>query len=126
MVISLGSRSPALEIEHAQETSAVQEERRRRLPAFSDRTLVFASLAVVGVGFAVLAFTWGQVAGEALVARQLPYIVSGGLTGLALVVVGTALCVVAAWRAERQADQWELERICSLVREVADSVRAGR
>lgn len=126
MVISLGSRSSALEIEQAQEATAVEQARRRRLPAFSDRTLVFGSLAVVGMGFAVLAFTWGQVAGEALVARQLPYIVSGGLTGLALVVVGTALCVVGAWRAERQADQWELERICALVREVADSVRTGR
>lgn len=94
-----------------------------RLLALSDKTLVFASLAVVVVGFAVLAVTWGQVAGEVNVARQLPYVVSGGLTGLALVVVGTALGVVAGWRAERQADQFELERVCALVRELADALR---
>jgi|SRR5687767_12530668 len=125
MVISLESRSPALEVERP-DTSVVEAESRRRLPVVGDRTLVFGSLGVVGLGFAVLAFTWGQVAGEAIVARQLPYVVSGGLTGLALVVVGTALCVVVAWRSERRADQWELERICALVRELSDELRADR
>lgn len=124
MVISLESRS-SLEVER-QDPAVVQAEGRRRFPVLGDRTLVFGSLGLVGLGFAVLAFTWGQVAGEAIVARQLPYVVSGGFTGLALVVVGTALCTVSAWRAERRADQWELERICALVQELTEDLRAGR
>lgn len=95
-----------------------------RFLAVNDRTLVFGALSVVMVGFAFLGFTWGQVAGEAIVARQLPYVVSGGFAGLALVIIGTAVGVVASWRAERQADQFELERMCALMGELADILRS--
>lgn len=50
------------------------------------------------VGFVLIAIAWRQVAAETNVALQLPYLVSGGLTGLALVMVGVTVINVAAKR----------------------------
>ena len=50
------------------------------------------------VGFVLIAIAWRQVAAETNVALQLPYLVSGGLAGLALVMVGVTVINVAAKR----------------------------
>lgn len=71
----------------------------------------YGSTAVVVLGFGVLAFTWGRVAGEVQLHRQLPLLVSGGLTGLALVFMGTAALVVHAWRTESDRQRREIQRI---------------
>jgi hypothetical protein len=81
---------------------------------------VYAGLGLVALGFAVLAYTWGQVAAEVLVAKQLPYVVSGGLSGLGLVVVGTAVLTAQVWYTDNQRQRRELERIDAMVRSLAD------
>lgn len=53
------------------------------------RPLIGWVLAAVGV--IVIIVGWFGVSGEALVAKQLPYLISGGLGGVALVGVGAAL-----------------------------------
>jgi hypothetical protein len=55
-------------------------------------------LAAVGLVFIVVA--WSQVANEANVARQVPYLVSGGILGLALVIIGVTTVNVASKRRE--------------------------
>ena len=47
-------------------------------------------------GFGLIAFTWWKVSDLTNIAQQLPYFVSGGLTGLGLVIVCAALLVVEA------------------------------
>ena len=71
---------------------------------------VYVGIAFCLAGFGLLAYTWGRVADEVQVYRQLPYLVSGGFTGLALVLIGVTVVNVAAKRAdaadrERQHDQ---------------------
>src|ERR671922_302657 len=52
-------------------------------------------------GFIVIALGWNGMAREACPDCQLPYIVSGGAGGVALVLFGVALLVLAQLRAER-------------------------
>jgi hypothetical protein len=71
--------------------------------------LVYTGVVLIVAGFAVLAFAWSRVAGTAIVALQLPYLVSGGFAGLGLVIVGVLLMYLAvkrrdAWQRERRLD----------------------
>lgn len=49
---------------------------------------IWLGIAIAIVGFALILVAWGQVAGESQVYLQLPYVVSAGLVGLGLVMVG--------------------------------------
>lgn len=45
---------------------------------------------LAGLGLLALFLGWYGVSGQALTAKQLPYLVSGGLTGIALIVLAAA------------------------------------
>lgn len=62
---------------------------------------------LVGGGVLLLVLGWYGVSGEALTAKQLPYLVSGGLGGVALVVLAAALLMTQD--ARRQLDR--LDRV---------------
>src|SRR3954451_8641010 len=64
---------------------------------------IFAGLGLVVLGGVVLLVAWGRTAGEHNVALQLPYVVSGGFIGLALVAVGLIVVSVAAKAADAAA-----------------------
>lgn len=61
-------------------------------------TPTYVGIGITVVGFMLIAVAWGQVAGETNVALQMPYLVSGGLFGIALVLVGLTVVNVAAKR----------------------------
>lgn len=96
-----------------------------RLPRLerSSPTLTWIGLAITALGFAVIAFSWGKVAALLDVSLQLPYVVSGGLTGMALVMVGLTTVNVAARRqdaAERARQHEELQAVLRELRETLD------
>ena len=62
-------------------------------------------------GFLVIFFGWNGAASNNFVPAQFPYLVSGGIAGLALVVVGAALLVVQTQRADRARVEAVLERL---------------
>jgi hypothetical protein len=62
---------------------------------------------LVGAGLLLLVLGWYGVSGESLTAKQLPYLVSGGLGGVALVVLAAALLMTQD--AGRQLDR--LDRV---------------
>jgi hypothetical protein len=55
----------------------------------------------IAAGAIVLLIGWLGVSAQTLVAKQLPYLVSGGLGGLVLVGVGVGLLVAEDLREER-------------------------
>jgi hypothetical protein len=61
-------------------------------------TPTFLGLGLIAAGFIAIGIAWRQVAVETQVALQLPYLISGGLFGLALVIVGATAVVVSAKR----------------------------
>lgn len=82
------------------------------------RTILGWGLIVVGGVFIVLG--WFGVSGDPHVARQLSYLASGGLGGLACVLVGIGLLLSEDMRADRR----RLGRIEAAVLEVQDLLRA--
>jgi hypothetical protein len=62
------------------------------------RLAIGVAAATVVVGFALIAFGGAQTHSRTDVAAQAPYVVSAGLTGLALVAIGAGLVVVLVLR----------------------------
>jgi len=60
-----------------------------------------AGLALVAVGLAVIGIAYNAVASQTSLLAQLPYLVSGGLIGISLVIVGSAVLVVNSAREDR-------------------------
>jgi hypothetical protein len=73
------------------------------------------------VGFLLVFLGWNGAASYDRVSAQIPYVVSGGLAGLALVVLGTGLIIVQSHRADRAA----LEATLLDLRDVLDRLAAG-
>lgn len=63
---------------------------------------VWFGLVVVAAGFVAIFYSWGKVAGLVNVAQQIPYVVSGGLAGLGLIIVGVTIVDVAVRRQDSQ------------------------
>jgi len=102
--------TPAPEPERtAPSRTALSRARRIKLASWlapTSNAAVYAGLALIVIGFALLAWTWSRVAGTAIVALQLPYLASGGFSGLGLLVVGTLLIYLGV----KRRDSWNRER----------------
>jgi len=84
--------------------------------------LTWIGLVIAAAGFAVIAFAWGKVAGLLDVSLQLPYVVSGGLTGLALVMVGMTAVNVAARRQDATERARQIENLQAVLRELRETL----
>ena len=92
------------------------------LPALSP-VPTYVGIAVAALGFVLIAFAWGKVAGIAdNVALQLPYLVSGGLTGLGLVMVGVTIVNVAAKRRDAQERQQQTQLLADALTELRNAL----
>lgn len=58
----------------------------------------FVGVVTVAAGFVLIGIAWAQIAGLTVVSLQMPYLVSAGFTGLALVMVGLIVVNVSAKR----------------------------
>lgn len=58
-----------------------------------ERTYLLVGMGVAVVGLVVILIGWWGASGTAIVAEQIPYLISGGLLGLGLVIIGGALFV---------------------------------
>lgn len=89
------------------------------------RLPTYVGVVVTAVGFALIALAWAKIAALTDVALQLPYLVSAGLTGLALVMVGLIVINIAAKRqdaAERARQMQALnESLSELAAAIADA-----
>lgn len=68
----------------------------------------------VGLGLLALLIGWYGVSGSAIVAKQLPYVVSGGLLGVALVVLGARFLLLQ----DLHRDSGRLDRLETMVLEL--------
>jgi hypothetical protein len=57
----------------------------------NERKLLVLGVALIAAGIALVLGGWYGASGEATIAEQFPYLISGGVFGLALVITGAAL-----------------------------------
>lgn len=86
---------------------------------------IWAGLVVCAVGFGLIAYTWGRVAALLNVALQLPYIVSGGFTGLGLILVGLTIINVASKRQDAAERTRQLTELRELLAEMRAAMEDG-
>lgn len=87
--------------------------------------LFYAGIALLLGGFALVALTWLQTSTRGSVAFQVPYLVSGGLTGLGLIVLGALAINVQVKRQESAVRQQQMERLTAIMLAVAEHVAPG-
>lgn len=58
-------------------------------------------IALAAVGILAIAFGWNGAAGQLSTLAQIPYILSGGLIGIAFVILGAAMLIVQNNREDR-------------------------
>jgi hypothetical protein len=68
-----------------------------------------AGLLLAAIGLAAIGFGWNGAASQLTLIGQLPYILSGGLVGVSLVILGAAMLVVTGARDDRAALEAKLD-----------------
>lgn len=86
--------------------------------------------AKLGVGFALAGFIlvflgWNGAASSDRVPSQFPYLISGGLAGLCLVVVGAALIIAETGRDDRDRLRAEIEELRTAIGGMGSSSSNG-
>lgn len=95
-----------------------------RVPALRPLSPVptYIGIAIAAAGFVLILIAWGKVAGLTNVALQMPYLVSGGLTGLALVMVGVTTVNVAAKRRDAVLREQQTALLADALRELSNAL----
>ena len=99
-----------------------------RVPALRPLSPVptYLGIAVAAIGFVLVLFAWGQSAGETNVALQIPYLISGGMVGLGLIMVGVTIVTVAAKRRDAMLREQQNELLASALRELSSALDPDR
>jgi len=84
-----------------------------------------AGLALVAVGLVVIGVAYNSVASQTTLLGQVPYVVSGGLVGIALVIVGAAVLVVNSAREDRAMLEQKLDQLTDAVLALGGGVAPG-
>lgn len=85
----------------------------------------YTAAALVGLGVILIFMAWDGAASFAYVPAQIPYMVSGGLGGLALVGAGLVLVRVAEARKDNAELRSRLDELTLAVRELGQTRAAG-
>lgn len=70
------------------------------------------------LGFALIGLAWNGAAGIGAVEAQMPYLISGGLTGLAFVFFGTASMVIRVIRRGQARQEEQMQDLIASIRKM--------
>jgi hypothetical protein len=95
----------------------------RRLQA--EQLLAIASAFLLPLGLAMILLSWYGASHTPYLFEQVPYLISGGLLGLGLALVG-GLVYFGSWIARGAAEQRRQgEQVVALLRDIRDEMRSG-
>lgn len=95
---------------------------RARLAVVANSTAaVWAGVVLLAAGFTLIFYSWARVAGKLNVAEQLPYVVSGGISGLGLIIVGITVADVATRRQDRFERRHQIAQLDRALDELHDA-----
>jgi hypothetical protein len=69
------------------------------------------AIVLLGLGLLSIGLAWNGAAGTTLLQDQFAFLISGGLIGLSLVIVGSALMVLQGYREERARLEAKLDQL---------------
>lgn len=78
-------------------------------------------MSVIGLGFLVILFAWNGAAGLDYAQGQLPYLISGGVGGLSLVIIGSTLLLAESNRRDRAILEQQLSEVIVAVQRLAST-----
>lgn len=83
----------------------------------------YLGVAVAAVGFVLMGVAWARVAGLVDVWKQMPYLLSAGLPGLGLVMVGLVIVNVSARRQDAAARARQMATLTDALHELQRTLR---
>jgi len=89
-------------------------ERAREFAGDPFRRSLIISIALILGGFIAIGLAWHGAARSLIVAEQLPFLVSGGVGGLALIGAGAGVLAVQSSRYWNARERKQLDRLISL------------
>lgn len=78
-------------------------------------TATYVGIALCVVGFTLIALAWNGAAEIDFIQGQFPFFLSGGLTGIGLIVVGVTIMVIEAMRRDGELRTLEIERLTASI-----------
>lgn len=98
-----------------------------------ERRLHAAGIVLACAGFAVIGLGWWGASGTKYVYQEIPYVISGGIFGAALVIVGAILFarysaarLMRFWLARLVADQQvQTDRVVEAIAALTEAVKSG-
>lgn len=88
--------------------------------------LVYAGVALVALGIALVGYTWLRVSGLLSVPLQLPYVASSGFSGVGLVVVGSLVVNVTTKRRDAAERARRLDELSLLLVAISNAIDERR
>jgi hypothetical protein len=76
-------------------------------------TATYVGIALCVVGFALIAISWNFAAEIDFIQGQFPYFLSGGLTGIGLILVGVTIMVIETLRRDAEVRAVEIGRLAA-------------
>lgn len=81
----------------------------------SEKSTTYLAVALIGGGFLLIVLAWNGAAGLDFVQGQIPYLISGGVSGLGLVLSGLALIVIQELRKSSATVEARLDELVEVV-----------
>ena len=82
----------------------------------STKTTTYLSTALIVGGFLLIALAWNGAASEFLVDKQIPFLVSGGMTGIGMIMAGCTLALVQELRKSTAEVAGHVDRLTAVMR----------
>jgi hypothetical protein len=86
-------------------------DRLREIAGDPFRRSIVISIALILAGFVAIGLAWRGAARSLIVAEQLPFLVSGGVGGLALIAAGAGMLAVQSSRYWNARERKQLDRL---------------
>jgi hypothetical protein len=82
------------------------------------QTATYVGLALAGLGFLLIGLAWDGAAEVDYIQGQFPYLISGGLTGLGLILVGVIVLVIQTMRRDGAKRGEQIRELAAAVAEL--------
>ena len=73
------------------------------------------AVILMAIGFVAIAVGYNGASSDPRIAAQFPYLISGGLIGIAFIIIGAALFLIQAYREERMRLESKLDELIAVV-----------